>query len=146
LDFSLDGTIHDPVHRWVKPKDLLMILDILEWLQIKLILIVSTLPNLSHGRLRHHGIRGAKNGYSRSYCARNLLETTQDTLNHDTVDADAVPGISTDIAYNQEHNSFFLRPLDTEFGNFFYGQKDLDGRVEMSWAGEKVAKHNHKIG
>jgi hypothetical protein len=97
-------------------------------------------------RLRHHGIRGAKHGYSRSHWARNLLETTQDTLNHDTVDANAVPGISTDIAYNQEHNSFFLRPLDTEFSNSFHGQKDFDGWVKMSWAGEKVTNHNQKIG
>jgi len=45
-------------------------LDILEWLQIQI-----GSPNLSHDRLRHHGIRGAKHGYSRSLLARNLLET-----------------------------------------------------------------------
>jgi hypothetical protein len=40
-----------------------------------------------------------------------LAEDHARHLNRDTVDADAVPGISTDIAYNQEYNGFFLRPL-----------------------------------
>jgi hypothetical protein len=66
-------------------------------------------------------------------------------LNHDTVDADAISGISTGIAYDQEHNSFFLHPLDTEFSNFFTNKKTLKagsrcrGRV-------RVAKDNRKIG
>jgi len=90
-------------------------LTFLEWLQIKLILVVrlshSKRTNLSHDRLRHHGICGAKHGYSRSLLAGNLLKAHARHLNRDTVDADAVTGISTDITYNQEYNGFFLRPL-----------------------------------
>ena len=74
-----------------------------------------------------------------------LSETTQDTLNHDTVDADAVSGISTGIAYDHEHNSFFPHPPDTEFRNFFSDKKTLT--TESRCRGRvRVAKHNHHIG
>jgi hypothetical protein len=90
------------------PKDLLVILDILEWLQNQIdsrqfgpLIPKTALLQKSQPR----PFTSPWNSWRQirvfpQLLGSQLVRTTQDTLNRDTVDADAVPGISTGIAYD----------------------------------------------
>lgn len=118
---------------WMEPLVILLSLampsrrnfDILEWLQIDS--RSSALSQISATTVYVTMEFVAPNtGIPAAYWLATLLETTQDTLNHNTIDADAVPGISTGIAYDQEHNSFFSSsPLIPNSVNFFSPIKRL---------------------